>query len=106
MRPRSEDVTETETNEPGVPIDDWSVVCRRLRVWCERAGTYRETERNGVDCATCEFGGPTRFAVTRDGRVDTGMPLHEFEGVARRLAFTENAVRVIGDDVAYTFRRP
>ena len=53
--------------------------------------------------------GSARFAVTRHGGVDTGMPLHEFSAAdAEALVFDHDggAIRIEGDDVRYEFRRP
>jgi len=81
-------------------------VCHELAAWCGDRGEFREAERGGVDAATCDFGGSTQFTVTREGRVEGGMPLHEFEGRADRLAFTDDAVRVLTGDGEYVYRRP
>ncbi|PSQ16316.1 hypothetical protein BRD00_11555 [Halobacteriales archaeon QS_8_69_26] len=94
------------TDHEPVPVDDWARVRRELAAWCGDRGEFREEEREGVEAATCDFGGSTRFTVTREGRVEGGMPLHEFEGCAEALAFDDDAVRVRTGDGEYVYRRP
>ena len=59
-----------------------------------------------------DFGGRAHFAVEPDGTVDAGMPLHDFDGPADRLAFDHDtgAIDVEFDTdetvAVYTFRRP
>jgi len=56
-----------------------------------------------------DFRGTTHVTVRPDGRIETGMPLHEFAGRPDRLAFDHDAgeLHVERDDgVSYTFRRP
>jgi len=66
------------------------------------------TER-GDGTLVAEFAN-AHFAVEPDGTVDAGMPLHDFDGPAERLAFDDGAIEVqfgAGDDAfSYTFRRP
>ena len=87
----------------GVSVDDFERVRARLAAWCDD-GVHVE-ERDGVRRAVCDFGRAT-FAVTADGQVDAGMPLHVFEGRAERLVFEADAVRVLGPDLSYVYRRP
>jgi len=55
-----------------------------------------------------DFRGVTHVTVHPDGRVETGMPLHEFAGRTDRLVFDHDAgeLHVRRDDGRYTFRRP
>jgi len=59
---------------------------------------------------TAEFGRATFFAVGAEGRVDSGMPLHGFDGPAGELRFDHDAdeihVTAENEAVSYTFRRP
>ncbi|MFB6173629.1 MAG: hypothetical protein ABEI39_03215 [Halobacteriales archaeon] len=71
------------------------------------ASTDAVSERDGALVA--DFRGVTHVTVHPDGRVETGMPLHEFSGAPDALVFDHDAgeLRVErGDDVSYTFRRP
>jgi len=70
------------------------------------AGADRVTERDGAVVA--DFRGVTHVTVHPDGRIETGMPLHEFAGEADRLVFDHDAgeLRVERDGADYTFRRP
>jgi len=84
----------------------------------DRAAVRTELERfAGPDAVTgredgaivAQFRGVTHVTVHTDGRIETGMPLHEFAGAPDRLVFDHAAgeLRVERDDeVAYTFRRP
>ncbi|PSQ05671.1 hypothetical protein BRC92_02190, partial [Halobacteriales archaeon QS_4_69_31] len=55
-----------------------------------------------------DFRGVTHVTVHPDGRIETGMPLHEFAGDADRLVFDHDAgeLHVEREDGRYTFRRP
>ncbi|MFB6127903.1 MAG: hypothetical protein ABEJ79_11500 [Halolamina sp.] len=86
-----------------VSLSEWSRVVDHL----ERLG---ETGDVAVDADEVSVRvGSSSVVVTRDGRVETGMPLHEFaaDGVAA-LAFNHDAgvLAVETDDVTYEFRRP
>jgi len=69
------------------------------------------TER-GDGTLVAEFGATAHFAVEPDGSVDAGMPLHDFDGPADRLAFDHDGGSVDvefdadSQTVVYTFRRP
>ena len=97
---------------PTVPVTEFDAVREHLAAWCEAGGgeVYEETV-DGVERVVCDFGRAT-FAVTTDGRVDAGMPLHGFDGGADRLVFEgetparADAVRVVGPDLSYVYRRP
>lgn len=70
------------------------------------AGADAVSERDGAVVA--DFRGVTHVTVHADGRVETGMPLHEFAGEADRLVFDHDAgeLHVERDGTEYTFRRP
>jgi len=70
------------------------------------AGADRVSERDGAVVA--DFRGVTHVTVHPDGRIETGMPLHEFAGDADRLVFDHDAgeLHVEREDGRYTFRRP
>jgi len=57
-----------------------------------------------------QFRGVTHVTVTADGRIETGMALHEFAGAPDRLVFDHGAgelrVEDADGDTSYTFRRP
>ncbi|MFB6139521.1 MAG: hypothetical protein ABEJ26_03695 [Halosimplex sp.] len=89
------------------------------------AATVDPTDRDAVRRELVRFAGPdavsgrddgalvasgvTHVAVRPDGRVEAGMPLHEFAGAPDRLVFDHDAgeVRVAAEGgVSYAFRRP
>lgn len=85
----------------------------------DRAAVRRNLERFASADAVSErqdgalvadFRGVTHVTITPEGRVETGMPLHEFAGEPARLVFdhAEGELHVeTGDgDTSYTFRRP
>ncbi|WP_459195050.1 hypothetical protein [Halosimplex sp. J119] len=72
------------------------------------AGADAVSERDD-GALVAQFRGVTHVTVHADGRVETGMPLHEFSGAPDRLVFDHDAgeLGVERDDgVSYTFRRP
>jgi hypothetical protein len=71
------------------------------------AGDEAVTER-ADGAVVADFRGVTHVTVHPDGRIETGMPLHEFAGRAERLIFDHDAgeLHVERDDGRYTFRRP
>jgi hypothetical protein len=71
------------------------------------AGAELVSERDDGSLVV-DFRGTTHVTVYPSGRIETGMPLHEFAGVPERLVFDHDAgeLRVERDGVAYTFRRP
>ncbi len=90
-----------------VPLSDGA----SLRSELDRFAGSAFRERSDGSLA-CEFPGVTHFTVLPDGRVDSGMPLHSFEGPADRLVFDHERGEVTveldtGDEtLSYTFRRP
>ncbi len=96
----------------GVPVAAFDTLRASLRAWCEAGnGTFHVETVDGVERAVCDFGRAT-LAVAADGRVEAGMPLHEFDGRADRLVFEgetpseAGAVRMVGTDLEYVYRRP
>ena len=86
-----------------VSLDEWDLVISELRRF---AGSREVTVEDGR--ARVDFGS-AHVEIDRDGRVDTGMPLHEFESAAAvELVFDHDAGELIvrGEGVEYTFRRP
>lgn len=71
------------------------------------AGESAVSER-ADGAVVADFRGVTHVTVHPDGRVETGMPLHEFAGRADRLLFDHDAgeLHVEREDGRYTFRRP
>lgn len=85
----------------------------------DRAAIRRNLERfAGADAVSersdgalvADFRGVTHVTITPDGRVETGMPLHEFAGAPDRLVFDhengELRAETADGDTSYTFRRP
>jgi hypothetical protein len=83
-----------------VPVWEWAAVERGLRGF---DGEVEADEDRLVLRA-----GSARFAVTRDGRVEAGMPLHSFSGDAETLRFDhdEGVIGVSAGGVEYEFRVP
>ncbi|WP_135362641.1 hypothetical protein [Halosimplex halophilum] len=91
---------DTESVDPG----DSAAVRRALERF---AGTDAVSERDD-GAVVAQFRGVTHVTVRPDGRVETGMPLHEFSGIPDRLVVDHDAgeLHVERDGVSYTFRRP
>jgi hypothetical protein len=92
----------TGANDMQVPLDDWDAVVSRLR---EFADECRETD----DGVVCEFGQGAQFAVSADGTVDAGMPLHDFANSSVHTLVIDHdggSITAVGDGTEYTFRRP
>jgi hypothetical protein len=89
----------------GTAVDatDTEAVRRNLERF---AGADRVSERD--DAVVADFRGVTHVTVHPDGRIETGMPLHEFAGTADRLVFDHDAgeLHVEREGTSYTFRRP
>ncbi len=81
-----------------------------LRQHLERFAGRDSVTESPDGTLTAEFSRSTFFSVDAEGRVDSGMPLHGFDGTADELRFDHDAaeVHVRADDAAvrYTFRRP
>ncbi|MFB6178816.1 MAG: hypothetical protein ABEI77_03715 [Halorientalis sp.] len=90
-----------------VALADWGTVVDHLDDFCQ-GGKFTVED----DCVTCEFPN-AQVVVTRDGTVETGMPLHTFEreGVDALLFDHERGELTVelgaeGDRLGYTFHRP
>ena len=88
-----------------VRLDDWSRLRRELRQFATGRGDTTEVG----DRLVYRSGGAA-FAVTRDGHVDAGMPLHEFSvtGVDR-VHVDQDGGRLLvrgPGGLEYLFRRP
>jgi hypothetical protein len=90
-------------DEPSVDPTDTDAVRHNLERF---AGADAVSERDGAVVA--DFRGVTHVTVHPDGRVETGMPLHEFAGEPDRLVFDHGGgeLHVERDGGRYTFRRP
>jgi len=101
------DTPATDSDRVVVPVSDHASLRSELDRFA--GGAFREREDGSL---TCDFAGVTHFTVLPDGRVDSGMPLHSFQGPADRLVFDHERGEVTverdtGDEtLAYTFRRP
>ncbi|WP_265111846.1 hypothetical protein [Halosolutus halophilus] len=86
-----------------IQITDWETVSDELRRFGETGDVTAGDDRILIDF------GSARVEVTRNGRVSTGMPLHDFEqdgAVDLVVDHDTGALTIDVDDVTYTFRRP
>jgi len=86
-----------------VRLHDWDAVCDELRRFGEPGTVTIDDDRIRVDF------GSAHVELSRDGHLQTGMPLHDFEreGAAELLVDHDaGALTIDADDVTYTFRRP
>jgi hypothetical protein len=86
-----------------IELSDWDAVVEELRQFGEPGDVTAGDGRIRIDV------GSARLEVSRDGRVSTGMPLHDFEhrgAVELVVDHDAGSVRTEADDVSYTFRRP
>jgi CO/xanthine dehydrogenase Mo-binding subunit len=86
-----------------IRLDDWDAVRDELRRFGESGDVTADDDRLRIDF------GSAHVELHRDGRVSTGMPLHDFErdGAAELIVDHDaGALTVDADDVTYTFRRP
>lgn len=82
-----------------VPVAEWDRLADRLGAF---DADVTETEAG----LTLERGS-ARFHVARDGRIEAGMPLHEFDGRVDALLLDPEGGRLrIADGVDYEFRLP
>lgn len=85
-----------------IALTEWTRLERALRDWCDGPVT---ADDDRIDCRP----GVARFTITRDGRLEAGMPLHELEreGVAS-IGVDRDAreLLVSGEGVRYVFRHP
>jgi len=81
-----------------------------LRRHLERFSDPQSVTEGTDGTLTARFSPSTYIAVGPDGHVRTGMPLHAFDGPAKRLHFDygdgELHVATGEEAISYTFRRP
>jgi ribosomal protein L21E len=85
-----------------VEVTDWDAVTAELERFCTDGTLHVES-----DMASCTAGDAT-IEIYANGRVQGGMPLHEFDGRVDTLEFDHSAgtITVESEEVRYTFRRP
>jgi hypothetical protein len=87
-----------------VPLSDWGAVETHLRRFAVGGHVDRDDDRVSVDV------GSAHVTVTRDGRVEAGMPLHAFEAAAIEALYIDDEtgrLQIRDDDaLRYEFRRP
>ncbi|SEQ95140.1 hypothetical protein [Natrinema salaciae] len=86
-----------------VQLGDWETVIDELRRFGETGDVTTGDDRIRIDF------GAAHLEVSRDGRVSTGMPLHDFDwrgAVEFVVDHDAGSLTIDADDVAYTFRRP
>jgi hypothetical protein len=86
-----------------VQFDEWDTVVEELRRFGESGDVTVEDDRVRIAF------GSARVVVSRDGRVSTGMALHDFEatgGVELVVDHDSGSLSVDAHEVTYTFRRP
>jgi hypothetical protein len=89
-----------------VPLSEWEAVVEHLQRFGEPGSVTVGDDRIRVETGSADL------AVTRAGRVETGMPLHDFasEGVdALYVDHERGRVQVRGTEesgLEYEFRRP
>jgi hypothetical protein len=91
------------STDDAIPLTDWGQVESALR---GLDGTVTASDER-IELQS----GSARFAVTRDGHVDAGMPLHDLTtgGVTALVVdHDRDAIRLVTDDgeTAYEFRVP
>jgi hypothetical protein len=85
-----------------LPIDDWERVVAAL----ERFDAPDLTVEDGT--ARLSFD-RAHLHLSRDGRFDAGMPLHDVDGEQADTVVVDHeagTLSLVGDTVEYTFRRP
>ncbi|MFC6835141.1 hypothetical protein [Halomarina ordinaria] len=84
-------------------LGEWDRVVDALDRFA-RSGTVTA----GADAVRADFGSAS-LELARDGRVDAGMPLHEFSTtgeVTLHFDFEAGELTVADEGLRYTFRRP
>lgn len=87
-----------------VPIDEWDRMATELRTFAGEEGRVEESE----DGLRVDFGS-AHVSLGRDGRVETGMPLHDFataDAVAVEFDHEAGVFHVRGEHTTYRFERP
>lgn len=86
-----------------IPLGEWGTLTDELRRFGRGGDVTATTDRIRIDF------GSAHVAVTRDGTLRTGMPLHDFahdDAAAVVLDHDAGTLAVDADGVRYTFRRP
>lgn len=86
-----------------VALREWDTLVEELRRFGAAGSVTVDDDRIHIDF------GSAHVDVTRDGAVETGMPLHDFaqEGTVEFVVDHDaGALTVVSDTVRYTFRRP
>jgi hypothetical protein len=85
-----------------VEITDWDAVTTELERFCADGAFHVES-----DMASCTVGDAT-IEIYANGRVQGGMPLHEFGGRVETLEFDhrEGTITAESEELSYTFRQP
>jgi len=86
-----------------VELDEWDTLATELRRFGRGGDVSVGEERIHIDF------GSAHVEVTRDGTLETGMPLHDFAHdttAAIVLDHDAGTLTVEADAVTYTFRRP
>lgn len=88
---------------PRVELDDWDTVSTELRRFGQAGDVTVAADRIRIDF------GSAHLEVTRDGTLQTGMPLHDFTHDDTAVIVVDHdagTLTVEADTVNYTFRRP
>ena len=99
-----DDSTTTDENEAVDPTDR-----EALRRHLEQFIGSDSVTADADGTLTARFSSSTYVSVDPDGHVQSGMPLHAFDGPAERLHFDhgDGEFHVVTDEgSSYTFRRP
>lgn len=85
-----------------VPLDDWAAVVDAVERFAADGAV--ETDDGSVSAQL----GSARVRITRDGAIETGMPLHGFaaDGVDAIYVDAERGRLQVREGVDYEFRRP
>jgi len=88
---------------PRVPLNEWESLIDELRRFGHTGDVTATEDRIHIDF------GSARVELSRDGILQTGMPLHDFthdDTVAVIVDHDAGTLTVDADTVSYTFRRP
>lgn len=88
---------------PRVKLSEWDRLTEQLHRFGQSGDVTADAEVIRVEFGSAEI------EVSRDGRLRTGMPLHEFaqdDTVAVVVDHDAGTLTVESDAVSYTFRRP
>jgi hypothetical protein len=86
-----------------IPLSQWDTLADELRRFGRGGDVTVTADRIRIDF------GSAHVAVTRDGTLTTGMPLHDFahdDAAAVVLDHDAGTLAVDAGGVSYTFRRP